>query len=57
MNDTENIIDNYVNGNLEYVKHCVECGGFQISELLEYYIEFYNPSKDDIILFVRRVEP
>ena len=46
-------LESYVNGNIKTVKEWLNNSGYTLGEFLEIYVENYDSSIEDIILFVK----
>ena len=53
--DINELIETYNNGNISTVRTSIKNKEYGLSELLDYYIDNYNPSVYGIQLFVRRL--
>jgi hypothetical protein len=49
------LLESYVNGNISHVQQRLINEPYSFSEFFNAYIELYNPSIEDIKLFVRRL--
>ncbi len=57
MNEMNEMIESYVNGNISYVRECLHnSASISLSEFLEIYIQEMNPSTDEIVRFINRME-
>lgn len=54
MYNLREIIDNYISGNISAVKQQIN-KEYSFSEMFDYFVDDYNPSMDDIKLFVSRL--
>lgn len=54
-------LESYVNGNISFVKEWLAdantAWGLTFGEFLESYVNGYNPSVEQILLFVKRLAP
>ncbi len=50
------LLESYMNGNIAWVRKRMINRGHTLSEVLEAYIDTYNPDTPDILLFVKRLE-
>lgn len=51
----DELLELYINGNIGEVCQRLVNEPYSFSELFEVYIDLYNPSTDEIKLFVRRL--
>ena len=49
------LLESYINGNISHVINRLQNEPYGFTEFFDAYIELYNPSIDDIKLFVRRL--
>ena len=49
------LLESYVNGNISHVRERLVNEPYGFTEFFDAYIEMYNPSINDIKLFVRRL--
>jgi len=56
MNQFENALESYINGNVSHVQAWLMNAPISLGEFLELYVYTYNPSVEEIVRFVKRME-
>jgi len=56
MNQYDNALESYINGNISHVKSWLMNAPITLGEFLEFYVNTHNPSVEEIVRFVKRME-
>lgn len=54
--NTEEALESYINGNISHVRAWFVNATISLGEFLEIYANTYNPSVEEIVRFVKRME-
>lgn len=52
----EEALESYINGNISHVRAWLMNATISMGELLEIYVDHYDPSMDEVVRFVKRME-
>ena len=52
---TEELLESYLNGNISYVREQMKREGIYLCDMIELYVEMYDPDGNEIVLMIRRL--